>query len=32
MDINKEKQKEGIIQNKKVFLYKLYNILSELSK
>jgi len=32
MDINKEIQKEDIIQDKKVFLYKLYNISSESSK
>ena len=27
MIINKEKQKEGTVQNEAVFLYKLYNIL-----
>ena len=29
MNINKGKQKEGVIQEEKVFLYKLYNISSE---
>ena len=29
MDINKGKQEEGVIQDKKVFLYKPYNISSE---
>jgi len=32
MNINKGKQKEGITQDKKVFLYKLYNISLESSK
>ena len=32
MSIDKEKQKKGVIQDKEVFLYKLYTILSESSK
>jgi len=32
MTMNKEKQKKGIIEDEKVFLYKPYTILSELSK
>jgi len=32
MNINKEKQKEGIVQDEEVFLYKPYNISSESSK
>ena len=32
MDINKEKQKEGIVQDEEMFLYKPYNISSEKSQ
>ena len=32
MIINKEKQKEGLVQDEEVFLYKPYNILSESDK
>ena len=32
MDINKEKQKEDIVQDEEVFLYKLYNISSKESQ
>ena len=31
MIIDREKQKEGVVQDKEVFLYKPYIILSELS-
>ena len=32
MVINQRKQKESVVQDKKVFLYKLYDILSEPSR
>ena len=30
--VDKEKQKEGVVQNEEIFLYKLYTILLETSK
>lgn len=32
MVIDKEKQREGVVQNDKIFLYKLYTILLESSE
>ena len=32
MDINKEKQKKGVVQDEEVFLYKPYNVSSKPSR
>jgi len=32
IDVNKEKQREGMVQDEEVFLYKPYNVLSKPSR